>query len=294
MIRVGRSTVHPPEILVDPRGAGASERRKAAEFYAERSQPTDGKRRKAFSFKVYRDDAVKSALEKLFHGKCAYCEAFYAATQPVDVEHWRPKGGVDLDPWETISDFPGYPWLASEWENLLPSCIDCNRARTQRHSDGSSAVTGKGMRFPVEQGTTRATDPSSLANERPLLLNPCDDEPGAHLGPAPDEAAVFVPRSERGRMSILIYGLNRAALVVARRERASEVRRHLWLFRDLTRSRQRSTEERVIRLLERLMRYELRILARLQHDDQPFAMMSRHLIDQAMERWFAKQDSGGR
>ncbi|MEF9674035.1 hypothetical protein QNM99_25505 [Pseudomonas sp. PCH446] len=44
----------------------------------------------------------------------------------MDVEHYRPKGAVSED-----ASHPGYWWVAMDWDNLLPSCIDCNRKRKQ-------------------------------------------------------------------------------------------------------------------------------------------------------------------
>ena len=55
-------------------------------------------------FNAYGNDAVKAALEKLFHGKCSYCESHYSATQPIDVEHYRPKNVGT-----------GYFWMAAVW-----------------------------------------------------------------------------------------------------------------------------------------------------------------------------------
>src|SRR6266545_3401433 len=51
-------------------------------------------RESKYNYQAYRLEGVKKALEGLFHGKCAYCESRYTATQPVDVEHYRPKGEV--------------------------------------------------------------------------------------------------------------------------------------------------------------------------------------------------------
>src|SRR5262245_40081226 len=77
-------------------------------------------------------------LLKLFNGKCAYCETDIESNQPGDVEHFRPKGRVVDEEFEPIRinhpkwgemDHPGYFWLAYEWDNLFPSCIDCNRYR---------------------------------------------------------------------------------------------------------------------------------------------------------------------
>lgn len=210
---------------------------------------------KAYPFSVYKDASVKAALESLFHGKCAYCESYFAGTQPVDVEHYRPKGAV-----EGIESHRGYWWLAMRWDNLLPSCIDCNRRRVQKISlppeeqinapgepsrlglaklgayrdldRTQSAKVGKASVFPLSDEKTRAFQPDQEANEARLLLDPTRDNPDDHLIFAVDRRhplSLVYPRplaepaagsgvagSAMGRMSIHYYGLNRLGLVQAR------------------------------------------------------------------------------
>ncbi|MDM7932903.1 hypothetical protein [Tabrizicola sp.] len=147
----------------------------------------------AFAFKLYKSADIRLALEALFHGKCAYCETRYAHQAPVDIEHYRPKGAVEGD-----KAHPGYWWLAAAWENLVPSCIDCNRRRTQTLSvpatatfadllatllHGQSqapALAGKKDSFPVA-GQRAHSDRDSLSAEQPYLLDPTADEPDDHL-----------------------------------------------------------------------------------------------------------------
>ncbi|MEK9939970.1 MAG: hypothetical protein VW548_03245, partial [Methylotenera sp.] len=147
MRKVDRASVPAPASLVGAGCSGAEELNKARDYYsalakkAELSAVAKGKKpkaaksakakksaeetksRKAFEFKAYKNDDVRHALFTLFHGKCAYCEARYDTTAPVDIEHFRPKGGIDG------TDHLGYWWFAATWLNLLPSCIDCNRKR---------------------------------------------------------------------------------------------------------------------------------------------------------------------
>lgn len=177
---------------------------------------TDGKSG-SYDFDRYRSADVKRALDEIFHGKCAYCESFYAKTQPVDVEHYRPKGKVDGD-----DDHRGYWWLAMDWENLLPSCIDCNRKRGQRtprpdqqatmvalndNSDfarGKDFNTGKQSAFPLDTDSPRArwdddaTKDIDLARERRLLLDPTRDNPDDHL-------VFFIDRSKPDEMLSIVY-----------------------------------------------------------------------------------------
>ena len=64
--------------------------------------------------------------------------------------------------------------------------------------------------------------------EKPLLLDPCEDEPEAHL--AFSDAGYVSPTSDRGRFTIEVLNLNREALVVARRKELSEAKERLLLM----------------------------------------------------------------
>jgi hypothetical protein len=192
MRAVKRDVIDGPASLLDGNCEGARELCRARTHFSTVPLPE-----KAFSFGAYKGDDVRHALEALFHGKCAYCETRYDVGAPVDIEHFRPKGEV--------ADLPGhrgYWWLAAEWANLLPSCIDCNRRRyqptpetlisqtgileRQRQRGFRSILTGKDSCFPVS-GTRMAAEPpagqvaNAITMERALLLNPCTDVPSEHL-----------------------------------------------------------------------------------------------------------------
>ncbi|HWT01539.1 MAG TPA: hypothetical protein VN256_14925 [Pyrinomonadaceae bacterium] len=224
MIRVNRARVPvPPDLADDEQSAGAKERKKTGEFYS------DPKNRGASygKYSAYKKESVIKALNELFRGKCAYCESLYAATQPVDVEHFRPKGAVVID---GELKPPGYYWLAATWENLLPSCIDCNRERKQDYVDKTKGKSGKANHFPLKgKEKHRAADPKSVTREdrARLLLDPCRDDCDSHLQ-FTDEGVAEPARSKGGRRSpmgtasILVYGLNRFHLAALRAERARE------------------------------------------------------------------------
>jgi uncharacterized protein (TIGR02646 family) len=183
---------------------------------------------KSFAFKLYNSAPVKKALTELFGNKCAYCESLLP-TQPPDVEHFRPKAAV-LDNGSLVD---GYWWLAAEWTNLLPSCIDCNRSRYQDFPGAPAHLSGKANQFPLAPGSARAKAPGQEAAEQALLLDPCRDAaPEAHLEffekdgfslvrPALDAAGVESPR---GRASMDVYGLLRKTLVDARSDRLKSLR----------------------------------------------------------------------
>ncbi len=116
-----RSSVPAPSSLTDAAGAGKAELISAREFYTKSPEKT-------YSFSAYKGTDVAETLRKLFNDKCAYCESTFRAVSPADIEHYRPKGRVKDE-----ENHQGYWWLAADWENLLPCCIDCNRERHQDH-----------------------------------------------------------------------------------------------------------------------------------------------------------------
>jgi len=208
-----------PKQLLAPAADVDLERQEALKFYK-----AAVKTRKEFPFKIYKQPYVKEAIEKIFHKKCAYCETFYIVAQPVDVEHFRPKGAVVVGKEKK----PGYYWLASEWTNLLPSCIRCNRSNTYLMPNNKKETMGKKNFFPLEDEAKRATKPGEERNEKPLLLNPFVDNPEKHLEFTDD--GVVRPAlnskgqaSNKGEVSIKIYALCRPDLVERRAEYARKI-----------------------------------------------------------------------
>ena len=124
----------------------------------------------------YQHPQVKEALERDFHGKCAYCESKISHVSYGHIEHYRPKGGLR-----------GQPDLAFDWNNLFLACGRCN------------GPEHKGDRFPhkVEGGP---------------IVNPCDDEPAEHFhfefDPVAKIASVF-GTTTRGKTTEALLGLNR-------------------------------------------------------------------------------------
>jgi hypothetical protein len=248
MRSVDRSQVSVPTCLESADKLGKTERDRARDHQND-ANPAKG----SFAFAAYKHDEIKRKLSTLFHGKCAYCETFFSASAPVDIEHYRPKASVSEDP-----AHPGYWWLAMSWDNLLPSCIDCNRRRKQRvpsastsleelyansGADGggiSSTHMGKQDSFPIRDNDKRlAAESYSYSNEEPLLLNPAQDDPREHLRFHIDRTSplsLVLPgnapgkTSEQGAVSIQTYGLNRLGLVQDR----TRLLRRLEFLGDLT------------------------------------------------------------
>jgi hypothetical protein len=172
---------------------------------------------------------VKDALQRLFNFKCAYCEFDYSPGMDGDVEHYRPKGGVVDGAGNLL--FPGYWWQASTWSNLLPACTHCNQARWQKVGTVRYKF-GKENLFPLSPGDVPARTPAAMAAERPLLINPAEENPADHLrhvykrSPLGRVESVVEPLLDahgqvdlRGEASKNTYGLNRPRLVTSRLKR---------------------------------------------------------------------------
>lgn len=287
MRRVVRTAVPPPAALTATGRDGTTELERARAHYrpaATAAPSRAGRRAAAFAFRAYRDPTVKEALERLFHGKCAYCETCYSAACPVDVEHFRPKSAVREDP-----SHPGYWWLAASWENLLPSCIDCNRSRQQtvvgsghgRRRD-MQALAGKGSAFPLQPGSQRLL-PEAVPDggERPLLLNPCQDDPAQHLqflAATAVAGSLAAPRhaSPRGAASIAIFGLNRLGLV---QERTRQLRR-LQLLGDQVLRLARLADRHGDPELDALLRDTMAAMVAMAAPDQPYSAMAAAWLDE--------------
>jgi len=185
-----------------------------------------------FTFAVYKDPALAAKLEARFGRKCAYCESDFAHVTPKDIEHFRPKSEIDTG---TKTLQPGYYWLAGEWENLLVSCPDCNRARKHEvPGQPKKMKLGKETQFPLADERRRVRAGAPLQQEEPvrLLLNPCCDDPEEHL--AFDDDGLIHPRpdangnlSAMGTASITVYALQRKELVEKRREVLVLFRHHV-------------------------------------------------------------------
>ena len=163
-------------------------------------------------FDVSRYDAwrpTREFLKQVFHGKCAYCESRVGATGADHVDHFRPKGNaLGLD---GQSHPFHYVWFANTWENLYLVCRTCNM--------------NKGNQFPLEDETRRIKLEGPIWDERPLLLDPCQDWPEEHL--AFEEDGRVRALSRRGEVSVQIYGLNRGELVDERKRVAEDLAFHI-------------------------------------------------------------------
>lgn len=154
-----------------------------------------------FKSTIYGDESVKRVLLNAQHGKCCYCEARFLATSYGDIEHYRPKGAVK-QMLGSSKEYPGYYWLAYDWNNIFVSCTTCNKK--------------KSILFPLEDEATRArSHHDNIEDEKPLFINPAVNDPQEHIYFHREEP---IPITEIGRKTIESLKLRRPALQEARRE----------------------------------------------------------------------------
>ncbi|MCG6566377.1 hypothetical protein C3E87_01845 [Tessaracoccus sp. ZS01] len=256
------------------------EREKILSYY----QRWDGRTPYATTgFRAYKADDIRPTLTEAFFGKCAYCETYYASSQQMAIEHYRPKGAVTIN--GTLVP-PGYYWLASEWTNLLPSCTDCNSGRRQELPGAETRTVGKANAFPLASETTRATAPGEERREKRLVLHPYLDFPERHLtftwGTGTVEDGWVGPRrgSRKGAATIEVCALQRRGLRRARRERLDLLQAHLRSALDAQRNVQRHPDDEA--LVEQLRR-RISDIRQFTNDDAPYAAMCREVVDDFFE-----------
>lgn len=143
---------------------------------------------------------IRDELQALFQYKCAFCESGFELEGRMNIDAFRPKNGSRDFKDQYFPDH--YWWLAYEWENLFAACASCNH--NKRHW-----FPIEGVRAPI--GALN----DQLAQEKPLLINPCLDEPEAHISFNMDGQAIGL--TKRGQVTIEIVGLNRPSLIEQRK-----------------------------------------------------------------------------
>ncbi len=168
-----------------------------------RAYENEGQRDFDFNSKIYGDKSVKETLIKAQHDKCFLCESKITHIDYGDVEHFRPKKAFRQSDDDNLN-YPGYYWLAYDWENLFLACKLCN----QRH---------KGNLFPLENPAERANSHLlDLKTEKPLFINPSEENPEEFISFRVDEINGVVPfavnDNPKGNSTIKGTGLDRLKL----------------------------------------------------------------------------------
>lgn len=186
MIRLKRPSAVPNRLLTKGRSRADQHR---AEYDANDAKFLSGEWTFIFDRSVYAADPVRKSLIKMHNCKCCYCERKIR----LDVEHFRPKGGVQQSVNQKQLEKPGYFWLAYCWDNLLMVCSRCNSKN-------------KKNLFPLQNPTKRARPPSyKIDDEKPLLIDPASQDPRQHIRFVDDRPE---GRTKKGRETIKATGLD--------------------------------------------------------------------------------------
>jgi len=178
-----------PRVLRSP---GANSYRAELAIYLDREDASERPPKPPYA--LLENAEVRQSLNRLFHGKCAYCETPVQDFGEIDL--FRPANGAEGTGGDIF--YQHYCWLALDWANIYLACSDCLREKRNR--------------FPAEQrGPVRASVAQLRRLERATLLDPCSDEPFEHLEIEP--GGYLTGKTERGRLTIDILDLNRTSLV---------------------------------------------------------------------------------
>ena len=159
-----------------------------------------GEKKFDFANVIYAHSTVKTALIKAQHKKCCFCERLIG--EDGDIEHFRPKSAYRQKVKTTLT-YPGYYWLAYDWENLYLSCGPCNQ-RSKKNW------------FPIVTQAHRAQlNNNDCSRETPLLINPSQEDPSQHIG-FRGEIPYAHSKSKQGETTIEILKLDRPILNQAR------------------------------------------------------------------------------
>lgn len=173
------------------------------------AQYAAGKVNFKFDNEIYGHPDVKTLLRTVQDGKCCFCEAKIEHISYGDVEHYRPKAGWVQE--EEKLNWPGYYWLAYDWDNLFLSCEICN----QRHKKNF---------FPLSDNAKRAlSHEQEIKEESPVFIKPDIEDPEKFIE-FKEEIPFSKGDSPRGTQTIKKLGLDREALNERRREKLGLIR----------------------------------------------------------------------
>ncbi len=206
MIKINKYLPAPEKLQTD----GKTERRRNSNLFTRNSEAYISNEQKfELNDGIYTHKSVKDALKEIQHSKCCYCEKHIKERSTV--EHFRPKTSFRNQKSDQ-REYPGYYWLAYEWNNLYLACDVCN--------------TNKNDYFPLLNPDERAiSHKSDLTKERSVLLDPGNDEIKDFLSFNGEIAVGLDEETKRGSTTIKLIDLNRQSLVEKRLEKLKILKR---------------------------------------------------------------------
>jgi len=192
----------------------------------------------------YNDSAkvVKNTLKKIYHYKCAFCEATLKNSY-AEIEHYRPKKSSNLTKCDSTKS---YYWLAFAWDNLLPSCKMCNISKSNcfdiyniRADCNKEEDTLTSLHVSLQKYND---------SERPKLLHPEIDkfEEYIHF----QKKGKMITDNERVKYTIKICNLNRKYLSELREEIITDYSNRVKkMFRVLIEMKPKLSEKNMVQVM---------------------------------------------
>lgn len=214
MQRFDRTTEPPPIAL---QGDAASQARRVLSDFMrygdERLSQTNVPR----SELPLEDVSIREALNRLFRGRCAFCES----RDKISPYRFRPA--TEAVPSSTPRQAHlYYAWLEHAWENMYTICSSCRPSEPNYFP-----VSGPRVRLPTPEELDRYAEENLglwrayPIREKAVFLDPCGEgDFSKHLWPQTNGSLIGI--STRGEATIENFNLNAPERVVARRERYAE------------------------------------------------------------------------
>lgn len=203
----------PPDIL---RGSVAKLQRETLARFMADSEERRGQSKVYRSAVNFKQSSFQFALERLFGGRCAFCEAY----RETSTYQFRPP--EEALPYERSDQAHlYYSWLALAWQNFYAICSSC-----RPEEPNYFPVQGKRAAIPSQELFDQfASNNNGLwpavdypPKESPIILDPCVDRKfHTHLWIGTDGGLWGLTR--RGAFTIEHFNLNARELVEERRLR---------------------------------------------------------------------------
>jgi energy-coupling factor transporter ATP-binding protein EcfA2 len=164
------------------------------------------------------DAELQLAVERLFNGRCAFCDA-EDSIRPYRIrpaEEAGPSGAAP--PEDADRSHLYYTWLVNAWQNIYAICPGCDPAEPSIFP-----VSGRRCHLPGEEEIRSYIERPvghwrGQIRERPLFLDPCGNEDyRRNLACLPN--GIIVPLSSRGEATVHHFSLNRTELAERRARR---------------------------------------------------------------------------
>ena len=229
---------------------------KMTEYY---NQKVDIRLQLKYRPKYSLNNQIRDLLLHSFNFKCAFCENQLSERKSIHVERFRPSiNAMDLN--GKIEE-DHYWWLRYEWSNLFLICRDCNQKKSNL--------------FPIRKKRALPyTRGYLLNNEEPFLIDPCLDYPEEHFL-FDYNTGLMASNTERGRLTIDIYGLNRQSLL---QQRVKEIKNiNIQLSGILSKTKNKK-DIQITNSCSQNVNIERNLITLFKDSTQPFLLIKRQYI----------------